>query len=361
MSQMVRTAVIAGSFLVGSVILALLARWVQRSVLRRLYRRTESDLDDMLFKSLEGPVTLAIVALGLYGAALTILHSSLMNRFPQDTVSHYIAKTNQVSLAVATLIVSFGLLRLFNSAARWYSTKIGPSGFAHQVQLLKKVLNFAAWAVIIVLVLAQLGYKVNALMATLGIGGLAVALALQDTLSNVFAGFYTMADKSVKIGDYIKLESGEEGFVEEVGWRNTRIRLWANNMVLVPNSKLIQSIVTNYTMPEHQLSVYVSCGVSYSSDLDEVERVTIETAKHILQTVPGAVEHYEPVVRFKEFGDSNINFLVVLRARDVASQYLLHHEFVKALHRRYREEGIEINYPVRVIVPAGDGAPPDSV
>ena len=354
MSDIVRTIVIAGSFVLGSILVALVALWIQRTVVARAYRTTKSELDDLIFRSLESPLMLAVIVAGLYAATLVVLRSDALE-LSQKALAYYIGKTNDIFKAILTLIVAFGALRLLNIVARWYATSVAPRGTAYQVEVLKKLVNIAVWALVAVLVLGQLGYKVNALLATLGIGGLAVALALQDTLSNIFAGFYVMADKSIKVGDYVKLDSGDEGFVEEVGWRNTRIRLWANNMVLIPNAKLIQSVLTNYDMPQQQLSVYVRCGVSYDSDLEHVERVTIDVAKQILQDVPGAVKEYDPVVRYKEFGDSNINFVVVLRAKEVASQYLIHHEFIKALHSRYREEGIEISYPVRVIVPSGDG------
>ncbi|HUV05620.1 MAG TPA: mechanosensitive ion channel family protein [Armatimonadota bacterium] len=353
MSDLIKTTIIAGGFALGSILLAFIARWILRVVLGAVYRTTKSELDDRIFKCLESPLILAVIAAGLYGSTLAVLHSEVW-KFEPTRLADYITRTNQIYKGIFTLIVAFGLLRVVNAVARWYATSAAPASAAYQIELLKKLTNIAVWALVVVLVLGQLGYKVSALLATLGVGGLAVALALQDTLANIFAGFYVMADKSVKVGDYVKLDSGDEGFVEEVGWRNTRIRLWANNMVLIPNSKLIQSVVTNYNMPHQELSVYVSCGVSYNSDLDHVERVTIETANQILQEVPGAVSDYQAAVRFKEFGDSNINFVVVLRAKDIASQYLIHHEFIKALHRRYREEGIEISYPVRVIVPSGD-------
>lgn len=357
MSDIVRTIVIAGSCVLGSILVALVARWIQRTVVARAYRKTKSELDDLIFRSLESPLMLAVIVAGLYAATLVVLRSDALE-LSQKALAYYISKTNDIFKAVFTLIVAFGALRLLNVVAHWYATSVAPRGTAYQVEVLKKLVNIAVWALVAVLVLGQLGYKVSALLATLGIGGLAVALALQDTLSNIFAGFYVMADKSIKVGDYVKLDSGDEGFVEEVGWRNTRIRLWANNMVLIPNAKLIQSVLTNYDMPQQQLSVYVWCGVSYDSDLEHVERVTIDVAKRILQDMPGAVTEYDPAVRYKEFGDSNINFVVVLRAKDVASQYLIQHEFIKALHRRYREEGIEISYPVRVIVPSGDGKGP---
>ena len=294
-----------------------------------------------------------IVALGIYLAVILVLTTGVWP-LPAEKSAAYVQRANQVFRALMTVTVAGGVLSFLNGAINWYVTAKA-TGLTAQVLVLRKLINFGAWALVGVLVLSQFGYKVSALLATMGIAGLAVALALQDTLANIFAGIYIVADRSAKTGDYAKLESGEEGFVEEVGWRNTRIRLWANNIVVVPNSKLIQSTFTNYELPAQPCSVYVSCGVGYDSDLDRVEDVTIDTARTIQQTVPGAVADHQPVVRFQQFGDSNIDFIVVLRSQDASSQFILKHEFIKSLHRRYRSEGINISFPVRTVV-FGDGA-----
>lgn len=348
MSDLATHLMTSAGFILSSFLLALLSRWIFRNVIKRIYKKTESTLDDVVLKSLERPLMSLIIAFGLYGAAVTIVHMDIWGFSPTHTHA-YSGKINQTLSAALTVIITLGILGILNGIARWYIHSAGPESTVNQVRILKKLINAVIWIIAITMVLGQFGYKISALLATLGVAGLAVALALQDTLANVFAGFYMMADRSVKAGDYIKLDSGEEGFVEDIGWRNTRIHLWANNTVIVPNSKLIQSTITNYELPQQQLSVYIPCGVGYNSNLDYVEQVTIDVGKQVLRDIPGAITDFEPVVRFKEFGDSNINFLTVLRAKDVASQYLIHHEFIKRLHRRYREEGIEISYPVRVL------------
>jgi small-conductance mechanosensitive channel len=159
-----------------------------------------------------------------------------------------------------------------------------------------------------------------------------------------------MVDRPITVGDFVKLESGEEGFVEEIGWRNTKVRMWANNIVVIPNSTLSQSVLTNYYLPRQELSVYIRCGVAYDSDLEHVERVCVEVGKEVMARIPGCQLDWTPVVRFKEFADFSINFLVVLRVKDFAAQYLLGHEYMKALHRRFNEEGIEIPFPIRTVI-----------
>jgi small-conductance mechanosensitive channel len=202
----------------------------------------------------------------------------------------------------------------------------------------------------VLIMLQSLGISITPIITALGVGGLAVALALQDTLSNLFSGLQILISRQLRPGDYIRLDTGEEGYVADITWRNTTIRALPNNMIVVPNAKLASSIiVTNYYMPEQEMSVLVQVGVAYESDLEKVEKVTIEVAKEVMKEVPGGVPEFEPFTRYHTFADFSINFSVILRAKEVVDQYLIKHEFVKRLHRRYLKEGIQIPFPIRTI------------
>jgi small-conductance mechanosensitive channel len=203
--------------------------------------------------------------------------------------------------------------------------------------------NLARTGVLLVgalVVMAALSIPITPLLTTLGVGGLAVGLALQDTLANLFAGIQILISKQVRVGDFIRLSSGEEGFVTDITWRYTTIRQLPNNYTIVPS---------NFTMPDPEQSVLVQVGVSYDSDLERVERVTIEVAREVQARVDGAVRTHEPFIRYHTFGDSSINFSVILRGTEYTSQYLMKHEFIKALHARYKTEGIEIPFPIRTV------------
>jgi len=176
-----------------------------------------------------------------------------------------------------------------------------------------------------------------------------VGLALQDTLSNLFSWLYIISNKPIRTGDYVSLEAGKEGYVDQIGWRNVRIRELSNNTLIVPNNKLMSSLVTNFYLPESELAVLVNVGVGYRSDLEKVEKVTIEVAKEVLQETEGAVKEFQPFIRYNSFGESGVNFTVILRAKEYANQYLIIHEFIKRLHRRYQLEGIEIPFPSRTV------------
>jgi len=207
----------------------------------------------------------------------------------------------------------------------------------------------AIYGVGVLLILDVLKINISPLIAGLGLGGLAVALAIQPTLANLFAGTYVMTEGAISTGDYIELEGGVAGYVVAVGWRSTRIRTWGNNLVVIPNARFAETIITNYAEPIPSINVYLTCGVSYDSDLDQVERVSREVMEQLLETDSNAVKEYGTWFAFDSFGDSNVNFWLFLQARDRLASFDLQSELIRNLHRRFREEGIVINYPVRTL------------
>lgn len=210
-----------------------------------------------------------------------------------------------------------------------------------------------AWAVIAVIgvlvILNGLGLSITPMLTALGVGGLAVALALQEPLANFFAGLFIALAGQIRLGDYLKLDSGQEGYVADFSWRSTRLRMLSNNLIVVPNSKLAQAVVVNHHLPARDLAVLVDVGVDYASDLDHVERVVVDVGKAVMQEVNGGIPEFEPFVRFHTFGESSINFSVILRGREFVDQYLIKHEFVKRLHARFAAERIVIPFPMRTI------------
>jgi small-conductance mechanosensitive channel len=223
-----------------------------------------------------------------------------------------------------------------------------------------------AWALVatlgVLVILNGLGLSIAPMLAALGVGGLAVALALQEPLANFFAGVFIMLAGQIRVGDYIKLDSGHEGYVADLSWRSTRLHMLPNNLVLVPNAKLAQAIVINHHLPSPDLAVLVEVGVDYTSDLKRVERVVVEVGRQIMAEVPGAVREFQPFIRYHTYGESSVDFTVILRAQQFVDQYLVKHEFIKRLHQRFDEEGIVIPFPIRTIVnckPSDDRAPPE--
>jgi small-conductance mechanosensitive channel len=321
--------------LAGYALGALLERVVTLR-LRRLAERSSSHFDDVLLQSLKGVVTAGFALLGFYGAIITLRVN--------PTVSGYLQKTLLIAtIAYGTVVTA----RLAVGYVNLYAAKM--RGTLPSTSIFSNLTRAAIYIIGLLVILATEGVSISPILATLGVGGLAVALALQDTLSNLFSGLQLIGSRQVRPGDFIQLDSGEEGYVVDITWRNTSIREPSNNTVIVPNSRLASSRVRNYYQPDRELSVAVKVGVSYESNLEAVERVTMEVARDVVRTVPGGVPDAEPVVLYTAFADASIDFVVVLRGKEASYRAALTHAFIKQLHERYLQEGIEIPFAPRAV------------
>ncbi|MEO8213222.1 MAG: mechanosensitive ion channel family protein, partial [Myxococcales bacterium] len=207
--------------------------------------------------------------------------------------------------------------------------------------------------------LQSLGVPVTPLLTTLGIGSLAVALALQDTLANFFAGLYLLADRPVRPGDYIKLaEGGAEGYVDSIGWRASRLRTLVGNTVIVPNQKLSQTILTNFQLPYPDMVLSVAVRVPFEADVDAVERLLLDEVQQASALLPELIAR-DPAVRLVELGDNGMLFQCILRVRDFEAQGRAAHEVRKRILKRLKQENIPFSYPQQVIheAPAADRPP----
>lgn len=292
-------------------------------------------LDDGVVRALRGPLVLWAVMLGVYVAAR-------VSTLPEGAGAVLRSALSVLLILSVSWSVGKTIALILQHRARALGTLPAVNLVGNLTQLLLVVLG-------VLVALQSLGISVTPLLTALGVGGLAVGLALQDTLANLFAGIHIIASRQVRPGDFIRLESGEEGYVRDVTWRYTTIRQLPNNVTIVPNAKLASSILTNYYRPDPELAVLVPVGVSYASDLARVEAVTIAVAKEVMGEVPGGVPSFEPFIRYNAFAESSINFTVILRGREVVDQHLIRHEFIKRLHRRFRTEGIEIPFPIRTV------------
>ena len=209
---------------------------------------------------------------------------------------------------------------------------------------------FALLAVVIVL--ENLGISLTAVWTTLGVGSIAVALALQDTLGNFFAGLYLLADGPIRPDEYIKLDSGQEGYVVRIGWRSTTLRMLANNLVVIPNSTLSKAVITNYSRPEPRMALVMPIRVAYGSNPTLVEKVLVEVAQEAARDgLEGLLSEPAPLVRFiPGFGDSSLSFSLIVQVGQFTDQYLVQSELHKRIVERFQKEGIQIPFPTRAIV-----------
>lgn len=334
-----RAFMVAGGIVLVATVAGFVIERVLIAGLRRLAKSTSFQLDDIVMSSLRGVARWGFFLLGVF-AALPALPIPV-------SFSDEITMAGRIVVLVFACII---LSRFASGIAAHYAHRLFPSS----VSLTKIVVNAGVLTLGLLILFQTVGIKITPILGALGVGGIAVALALQDTLANFFSGLQVMASKQINLGDYVQLDGGQEGFVSDIGWRAATLKMLNNNVVVVPNTKLAQAIVTNYSLEERDFAVRMTIGVAYDSDLEKVERVTIEVARDVMTRIEGTAKTFEPLVRFHTFAESTIQFNVIMRYEDYGAQFIAQHELVKALHTRYQREGIVIPFPIRTVLMRGE-------
>ncbi|RYG37650.1 mechanosensitive ion channel family protein [bacterium] len=210
----------------------------------------------------------------------------------------------------------------------------------------RKLSTGLLFAIGVIYALRVLGVDTSPLLAGGAVGGVIIGLALQDSLSNVFAGLFLNIDRPVRVGEVISIGSEKEGTVEEIGWRYTKIRLNSDNLLIVPNKTFASTEIVNYDRPNEPMTVSIDVGVAYESDLDHVERVSIEAARKTQDEYDSPPVQFEPFVRFRSFNDSSITVRVFVRSSTPKGRFKLTSELLRNVHAAYKREGIDIPYPI---------------
>ena len=315
-----------------------LNRMIKKRLLHRI-NTEEASWQSVFINALQGvPISLCLVV-GLYWIVNTI-----------DIIEPLVKIFSYILFTVIILTITRVIARTVSGVI---DMQIERSQQAMpKTTLLNAIVNGIIYAMGILVVLQYYGISIAPILTALGVGGMAVALALQETLANIFSGLHLILSKQLRLGDYIHLSSGEEGRVTDITWRFTTIvPVGEGNMVVIPNQKIASSIITNYSMPRQDIIIKIPVGVAYDSDLQKVEDVTLEVARQVLADLNEKLDaDRQPSVRFYNFGESSIDFNVLLHSARFDDQFRLKHEFIKALTQRFREEGIDIPFPIRTIV-----------
>jgi len=316
---------IAGAIIFAGII-------IQRIIIiyiQRLSKKTKWKGGHVLVSSLRGMILLISILFAIYYG---------MAKAPVDQAT--ILLEHRLHKVLVIFIVTFIIARVLTGLLKTYSHR-GESSKG-SLSLFNSIINIIVYCLGLLVMLQSFGVSITPVLTALGVGGLAVALALQDTLSNLFAGIQITLTRTIKSGDYIHLTSGEEGTVVDITWRSTTLLTQSDNITVIPNSKLSTTIITNYSLPQRNLSISIPVGISYDSDLEKVEQITLEIGAQLMKE--NGIET-KPVFRYKEFGNSSVNFTLSMDINEFSQQYILRHEFIKRLYKRFKAEGIEIPYP----------------
>ena len=322
------------ALILSSFILGFLFEKRGLKLLKKIAKRTGWEGYGIISSALRGIILLWFVIAGIFAATFS---------FPiNPSVLEIIQKVLLATvLASATFVVSklaVGFVELYSSRREEGSPL---------TSLFENLTRLIIFSLGLLIIIQSLGIAITPLLTALGIGGVSIGLALQNTLSNLFSGLNILTSQKVRVGDYIKLDSGEEGYVTDIAWRQTIIKEFNENLIIIPNSQLISSNFTNYALPNRELLITVELGVSYDSNLEQVEMVTVEIAKEVMQEVDGGIPDFEPFVRFNQFDYFSINLTVYLRIKEFIDHLIVRHEFIKRLRQRYQLEGIELPFPIK--------------
>jgi small-conductance mechanosensitive channel len=226
--------------------------------------------------------------------------------------------------------------------------------FAKAPAMLIRISDILIYAVALKMILIQMDVNITPILTAFGVTSLAIGLAMQSSLSDFFAGLQLISDPMVQVGDLIQ-SNDITGTIQDITWRSTLINTFANNLVIIPNSTLLKSIVTNFDQPDKSCIFFFSAGISYHSSLDEAENTIKDIALNIQQSFPEPYQKYSPNVRYKAFGDSNIEFSVSIKLPKYIDTFPIRHQLIKSLKAKFELENIEISFPCRNVYLQSEG------
>ena len=331
--------------IVFGIILGIIFKRYIHSRLKTVAKKSSWAGDDAVLDAIEPHIVLWFFLGGLSIASSNIDSVNVSNVFLKNIINNYVSQflvivlIGSVTLAAGKLAVS-----LFDLWARDQE-----KGFP-STTMFTNFVRIAIYVIGLLIILDSLNISIAPMITALGVGGLAISLALKDTLSDVFAGLHILLSKKVQVGDFVQIDTGDMGYVQNISWRNTTIMERTNNIIHIPNTRLSSAIIKNFDSGDPSFSIKIPVGVGYDSDLEEVEKVTQEVIDEIQTSMDETNKNYEPAMRFQSFGESSINLMVYFRGNRYGDQNPIINTFIKLLHKKYADTGIEIPFPMRTII-----------
>jgi small-conductance mechanosensitive channel len=328
------------------VVLATLLGWAVERLLIRWFRRIErrsKRASETVARVLRGHITFwgLLIGLGIDANLLLSKDSTLLPDSLKSYGNYYSDALLALFITSMTLLVArvaVGLVRL--SAA---------SNSRPVISLISNVVWFVTLVIGFLLVLSLLQVNITPWLTTLGVAGLAVSLALQATLTDLISGMMLLGSHQVMVGHYIKLSTGEEGYVLDITWRTTTLRQLSNNEIVIPNSKMTSTTFINYHAPEMKSIVLIGISIANTNDLDRVETICIQVGEEVMREVPGGVPDFAPLVRFKAMTNFAVHLSVILQIHEFVDQYLIKSEYIRRVRKRFSEEGVTMPGPLQAL------------
>ncbi len=321
--------------LVLTVIAAWIARIILKKILRPLTKKTNTKIDDLIIRNSSSMIFYIILAIGL---KVSLSYVSL-----ESFYYHCIVETFLI-ITITVLI-----LKIVNDLAHhWkkdWALKTASTADDRLIPLIEKIIKVVIIALAVIFVFDSWEIDISPLLATAGIAGIAVSFAVKDSLANILGGLQLVLDKTFKVGDKVKLESGELGVVLDIGLRSTKLKTYDNEVIYIPNGYLANAKVMNYTVPDLKLRVNAEFGVAYGSDTDKVREIVLKT----LQEMDNVLEKPEPVVEFLRMSDFSLDFIARVWVKNYQKAYSMKLQMTDEIHKALNKRGINIPFPTHTV------------
>ena len=319
-------------------VISKLVVYISEKYILKLTAKTKTNIDDLIIKRTNKPISLILLFIGIRLALIPLPLTEKALGYINNAVSSF------VIIAVSYIVLAI-LNILLNSWSETFAKKTKSELDDNIISLFNKVSKIIIGLLVLLFILDVWGVKVGPLLASLGIAGLAIAFALQPTLANIFGGISLILDKTIKIGDVIKLDSGEGGKVHDIGIRSTKIKTWDNEIITIPNGKLVESKIQNRSLPDPSIRINIEFGVVYGSDIEQVKKLALDTVKKI----PDVSKDPEPQIWFTQMGDFALKFKLMFWVNELTKKWPTHQEAITSIYNNLNKAKIRIPFPTRTV------------
>lgn len=321
--------------LVVSVLVALLAKFIMRQVLKPLAKKTKTKIDDLIVKSISSIIFYVVIVLGF---KIGIQHFQFETSIYSNIVN-----------SLFVLIIMVVVLRIIaNFSTHWlkeWASKTESTADDRLIPLVAKILKTVTIILGIFFIFDTWNINLSPLLATVGVAGIAIGFAVRDSLANILGGIQLVLDKTFKVGDKVELESGEMGIILDIGIRSTKLRTFDNEVIYIPNGSLANTKIKNFTVPDLSIRVNVNFGVEYGSDPEQVRNVILDAMNRI-DTV---IEEPAPVVQFLNMADYSLDFVGRVWVKNYTDAYSTKLKLTDEIYNALNKANIGIPFPTHTV------------
>ena len=305
---------------------------------RRLTSFTATDLDDRVLQRVIPYVSRLFVVMGFYMAIRSLpLHEKL------------VMIISGLIYIILVVIICNLIYHILGELLKWYiagqQDTAGAVMSRQMVPVAEKIVSLFLMGAALIVVLKHFNYDIFSLVTALGIGSLAIGMAAKDTLAHMISGFTIMLDRPFRIGDRIQLVGGQIGDVADIGLRSSKIKTPDNQLLIIPNSDLCNTMLTNQAFPNSRAKGRINVGVAYGSDVDQVKQLLVATAAE----VDDVLADPPPEAYFVSFGDSALNMALFFWVEEYSTLFAVTDKINSLILKRFGDNSIEIPFPTRTV------------